>query len=251
MMDASQSKGEKDMRYIYTGLAASAAVVLLSGVAPTEADASAKMGGEVQTESQPQHENSWQQDDFHTDLHSYFHNWYQDREDNNWDQQETEQPDDDQSEAPNDEEKNEVPEIDEDQTGDDEQADNSDLGEFEQEVVDLTNQEREKNGLQPLKVDNELSGVARDKSSDMQQNNYFDHNSPTHGSPFDMMDSYGIDYTSAAENIAKGQPTPEEVVDGWMNSDGHRENILDGSFTHIGVGFIEQGNVWTQQFIAK
>ena len=85
----------------------------------------------------------------------------------------------------------------------------------------------------------------------MQVNNYFDHNSPTYGSPFDMMRSYGIDYRTAGENIAMGQRTPQEVVNAWMNSPGHRANILNGDFTHIGVGYVEQGNYWTQQFIGK
>ena len=122
------------------------------------------------------------------------------------------------------------------------------LSQFEQEVVDLTNVEREKNGLEPLKADKELSRVAREKSNNMAEVGYFDHNSPTYGSPFDMMQSYGIDYRTAGENIAKGQQTPEEVVNAWMNSSGHRANILNGDFTHIGVGYVEQGNHWTQMF---
>ena len=125
------------------------------------------------------------------------------------------------------------------------------LSEFEQRVVDLTNAERAKQGLPALKVDTELSKVARIKSEDMQKNNYFDHNSPTYGSPFDMMKKFGISYTSAGENIAQGQRTPEEVVQAWMNSAGHRANILNSSYTHIGVGYVENGNYWTQQFIAK
>src|SRR5699024_2353495 len=110
-----------------------------------------------------------------------------------------------------------------------EQKDTSDdgqLNEFEKEVVSLTNDERVKNGLEPLKVDAELSVVARDKSKDMRANGYFSHNSPTYGSPFDMMESYGINYRTAGENIARGQRSPEEVVNAWMNSQGHRENIL-------------------------
>lgn len=122
---------------------------------------------------------------------------------------------------------------------------------FEQEVVELTNQEREKQGLAPLEIDSELSLVSKDKSKDMLNNQYFSHDSPTYGSPFDMMEQYGISYRTAGENIAKGQSSPEEVVDGWMNSPGHRENILNGDFTHIGVGYVEQENVWTQQFIGK
>lgn len=125
------------------------------------------------------------------------------------------------------------------------------LSEFEQRVVELTNAERAKQGLPALKIDTELSKVARIKSEDMQKNNYFDHNSPTYGSPFDIMKKFGISYTSAGENIAQGQRTPEEVVQAWMNSAGHRANILNNGFTHIGVGYVESGNYWTQQFITK
>lgn len=125
------------------------------------------------------------------------------------------------------------------------------LSAFEQQVVDLTNKEREKAGLKALKADTELSKVARAKSKDMADNGYFDHNSPTYGSPFDMMKSFGISYKTAGENIAQGQKTPEEVVEAWMNSQGHRENILNPDYTNIGVGYVENGNYWTQQFIGK
>ncbi|MGD6817564.1 CAP domain-containing protein [Metabacillus sp. 84] len=125
------------------------------------------------------------------------------------------------------------------------------LSEFEQQVVELTNQEREKQGLKPLQVDEELSKVAKEKSADMQKNNYFDHNSPTYGSPFDMMKQFGVEYKTAGENIAMGQKSPEEVVQAWMNSEGHRKNIMNSEFTHIGVGHVEEGNYWTQQFIGK
>ncbi len=131
------------------------------------------------------------------------------------------------------------------------QADKSELSQFEQEVVDLTNQERAKQGLPALKIDTELSKVARAKSKDMAANGYFAHNSPTYGSPFDMMKQFGVNYSTAGENIAKGQRSPQEVVNAWMNSQGHRENIMNAKFTHIGVGYVEQGNHWTQQFIGK
>ena len=85
----------------------------------------------------------------------------------------------------------------------------------------------------------------------MKNKNYFDHNSPTYGSPFDMMKSFGISYTSAGENIAMGQTTPEQVVQAWMDSQGHRENIMNPSFTQIGVGYVASGNYWTQMFIGK
>ena len=85
----------------------------------------------------------------------------------------------------------------------------------------------------------------------MQTKGYFSHTSPTYGSPFDMMKKFGITYRSAGENIAMGQRTPEEVVKAWMNSEGHRKNILNSSFTHIGVGHVASGNYWTQMFIGK
>lgn len=122
---------------------------------------------------------------------------------------------------------------------------------YEKEVVELTNTERAKQGLPALTLDTELSKVARVKSEDMSKNNYFDHTSPTYGSPFDMMKQFGVSYKAAGENIAKGQTTPEQVVKAWMNSEGHRANILSSKFTHIGVGYVADGNYWTQQFIGK
>ena len=125
------------------------------------------------------------------------------------------------------------------------------VSEFEKQVVDLTNAERAKAGLKPLQISNPLMDVAQAKSEDMAKNNYFSHTSPTYGSPFDQMKSAGISYKAAGENIAQGQKTPEEVVQAWMNSEGHRANILNGSFTHIGVGYVADGNYWTQQFIQQ
>ena len=123
---------------------------------------------------------------------------------------------------------------------------------FEQQVLDLTNAERTKAGLSPLKLNTELSNVARVKSQDMRDNKYFDHNSPTYGSPFDMMQKFGIKFTAAGENIAAGQTTPQAVVTGWMNSPGHRQNILNANYTEIGVGYAaggSYGHYWTQEFI--
>ncbi|WP_223589195.1 CAP domain-containing protein [Neobacillus bataviensis] len=127
----------------------------------------------------------------------------------------------------------------------------STLSAYEQKVVDLTNQERAKNGLPALKVDLTLSKMAHEKSRDMSANGYFSHTSPTYGSPFDMMKKYGITYRYAGENIAMGQRTPEEVVNAWMNSEGHRKNILSPNYNYIGVGYVSQGNYWTQEFIGK
>ncbi len=127
----------------------------------------------------------------------------------------------------------------------------SSVSAYEKKVVELTNAERQKQGLKPLQIDDKLSKSAHAKSQDMKDKNYFDHQSPTYGSPFDMMKSFGITYKTAGENIAKGQPTPEAVVKAWMNSEGHRKNIMNPEFTQIGVGYVESGNIWTQQFIGK
>ncbi|WP_173918382.1 CAP domain-containing protein [Halobacillus sp. Marseille-Q1614] len=128
-----------------------------------------------------------------------------------------------------------------------------DPSEFEKEVVELVNEERAKEGLKPLKMYERLSDLARLKSEDMAERNYFDHTSPTYGSPFEMMDQYEFKYWSAGENIAAGQRSPEQVMEGWMNSPGHRENIMKKEFTHIGVGYVEgsgsYGTYWTQMFM--
>ena len=122
---------------------------------------------------------------------------------------------------------------------------------FEQEVIRLVNEIRSENGLRELTYNWELARVARYKSQDMRDNRYFSHTSPVYGSPFQMMKSFGISYRSAGENIARGQRTPEAVVNAWMNSSGHRANILSSSFTEIGVGYVADGNYWTQMFIRK
>lgn len=123
--------------------------------------------------------------------------------------------------------------------------------EYEREVVRLVNEIRVQNGLKPLAHNWELSRVARYKSQDMKDRNYFSHTSPTYGSPFQMIKSFGISYRSAGENIAKGQATPQAVVNAWMNSSGHRANILNASYTEIGVGYVAEGRYWTQMFIGK
>ncbi|GAA0413334.1 MAG: CAP domain-containing protein [Bacillota bacterium] len=162
-----------------------------------------------------------------------------------------EQPAEEQQPEKQPEQNNNQQQTEEQPSQNEEQAQSQELSQFEQEVVDLTNQERAKQGLPALKVDTELSKVAREKSKDMATNGYFSHNSPNYGSPFDMMKQFGISYKTAGENIAKGQRTPQEVVNAWMNSEGHRANIMNANFTHIGVGYVEQGNHWTQQFIGK
>ena len=125
----------------------------------------------------------------------------------------------------------------------------STLSEYELEVVRLINDIRRQNGLKELKVNEELSRVARIKSQDMHDKGYFSHNSPTYGSPFEMMTAFGIRYRTAGENIAMGYRTPQSVVDGWMNSPGHRANILSANFAEIGMGYVANGSYWTQMFI--
>lgn len=122
---------------------------------------------------------------------------------------------------------------------------------FESEVVRLVNEIRVQNGLSKLTYDWELSRVARYKSQDMSDLGYFSHTSPTYGSPFNMMKSFGISYRTAGENIAKGYISPEAVVNAWMNSPGHKANILNSSYTHIGVGYVASGNHWTQMFVGR
>lgn len=125
---------------------------------------------------------------------------------------------------------------------------------MEEEVVKLVNQERAKNGLQPLKADWELARVARYKSEDMRDRGYFNHTSPVYGSPHQMIRNFGISYRASGENIAAGQTSAQAVFNAWMNSSGHRQNILSSNYTHIGVGYAKggsYGHYWTQMFIGR
>lgn len=140
----------------------------------------------------------------------------------------------------------------EENTQDKTETENSTAQGYEMQVVQLVNEERAKQGLEPLTYNAKLSNVADIKAADMRDNNYFSHTSPTYGSPFDMMKSFGISYTSAGENIAKGQKTPESVMNAWMNSSGHRANILSSNYEQIGIGYEtdQKGNTyWVQMFI--
>lgn len=122
---------------------------------------------------------------------------------------------------------------------------------YEQKVAELVNIERQKAGLSALTFDQSVSNVARTKSKDMAANNYFAHQSPTYGSAGDMLTKFGIRWSAWGENIASGQRTPEAVVTAWMNSAGHRANILSTNFSKIGVGYAVNSNgtpYWTQIF---
>ncbi|MDD2203334.1 MAG: LysM peptidoglycan-binding domain-containing protein [Bacilli bacterium] len=128
----------------------------------------------------------------------------------------------------------------------------NDIRVLETEVIRLVNAERAKAGRSALTENNEVSRVARIKSNDFIENNYFSHNSPTYGTPFEMIESFGITFTAAAENIARGQRTAAEAMNSWMNSSGHRTNILSSTYNQIGVGVARDNDgtlYWTQIFI--
>lgn len=116
-------------------------------------------------------------------------------------------------------------------------------------LLNLVNKARNENGLSSLTLNSSLSNVAQKKAEDMKNNNYFSHTSPTYGSPFDMIKSFGINYKTAGENIAMGQKTAEEVFNAWMNSSGHRANILNKNFTQMGIGYTSGNTYWSQMFI--
>lgn len=123
-----------------------------------------------------------------------------------------------------------------------------------EQVLKLVNEERKKQGLKSLTLSASLNKVASLKSKDMRDNNYFSHQSPTYGSPFEMMQQFGITYKTAGENIGGGQQTAQDVMDAWMNSSGHRANILGKNYTELGVGYVTGGSYrtyWTQEFIGK
>ncbi|NOU96512.1 hypothetical protein GC093_25315 [Paenibacillus sp. LMG 31456] len=129
----------------------------------------------------------------------------------------------------------------------------NELSAEEQQMIDLVNQARQQAGLAPLTINSDLSQTARLKSKDMVDNNYFSHESPTYGSPFDMMKQFGISYSSAGENIACNQ-TVTAAHQALMNSPGHKANILSSDFTEIGIGIVDGGScgkMLTQQFIRK
>lgn len=120
-----------------------------------------------------------------------------------------------------------------------------------QEVLDLVNQERAKQGLNALTLDATLTSIANTKAADMRDRNYFSHTSPTYGSPFEMLQRFGVSYTAAGENIAAGQKTASAVMTDWLNSSGHRANILNKDYTKLGVGFQSGGSYgtyWVQLF---
>lgn len=127
------------------------------------------------------------------------------------------------------------------------------LTQDEKETFDLINAKRKEAGLSALKIDNELQNVARVKAKDLVDNNYFSHNSPTYGTPFNMMKNFGITYKTAGENIA-GNSSNTGAVNAWMNSEGHKANILNSSYNYTGLAVVSSpkyGKVYVQMFIGK
>jgi len=125
-------------------------------------------------------------------------------------------------------------------------------GSAETTLMNLINEVRRNNGLKELTLNSELSRIAQHKANDMVENNYFDHNSEIYGSPFEMIRSYAMHFSSAAENIA-GNQSVEAAFYAWMNSEGHARNILNQGFTDTGIGICvspKYGLVIVQMFIA-
>ena len=130
---------------------------------------------------------------------------------------------------------------------------NSSISADEKEVLDLINKQRADNGLKALQIDYEVQRVAKIKAQDMVSNNYFAHESPTYGTPFNMLKNFGISYKTAGENIA-GNSSNSGAVTAWMNSAGHRANILNGNYTYTGIGVVNSnkyGKIYVQMFIGK
>lgn len=117
-----------------------------------------------------------------------------------------------------------------------------------QEVLELVNEYRAQYGLAALTLDDTLCTVAQVKAQDLHDNHYFSHQSPTYGSPYDLMADYGVTYRSAGENIAMGYASAQAVMSAWINSSSHRENLLNASYTMLGVGYVADGGYYVQEF---
>ncbi|ABU56301.1 CAP domain-containing protein [Roseiflexus castenholzii] len=130
-------------------------------------------------------------------------------------------------------------------------SDTSTLSSLAQQVVDLTNQYRAAAGCAPLTVSQQLTAAAAAHSQDMATTNFFSHTGSDGSSPWDRIRRTGYTYSSAAENIAAGYRTAEQVVQAWYNSAGHRQNMLNCNLREIGVAYADGGSYgryWTQVF---
>lgn len=120
-------------------------------------------------------------------------------------------------------------------------------------ILRLINEERKKAGRPLLTVDSTLEKAAQTKADDMVKNNYFSHTSPTYGSPFKMIQDFGISYKAAGENIA-GNPSIEAAVESWLKSDEHKKNILSNAYNYVGIGVANSktyGYIIVLMFIGK
>lgn len=127
------------------------------------------------------------------------------------------------------------------------------MTEMETKLLNRINEKRKENNLVELTIDDELQNVARLKAQEMVEKDYFSHTSPEYGSPFEMMDNMGITYKVAGENIA-GNISLEEAVNAWMQSEGHRDNILENGYNYTGIGIAKSpkyGNIFVQMFIGR
>ena len=123
----------------------------------------------------------------------------------------------------------------------------------ESELLTLINNERKKNNLTPLIIDENLQNVARLKAKDLVENNYFSHTSPTYGSPFEMLKNHNITYKIASENIA-GNPSLSGALDSWISSESHKNNILNNDYNYTGIAVVDSiayGKVIVELFIGK
>ena len=132
----------------------------------------------------------------------------------------------------------------------DDSADNGNMSasSYENAVLNLVNKYRKQNGLASVKLDSALSDAASTRAKEIVSS--FSHTRPNGSSCFTVLSENGISYNGAGENIAYGQSSPDEVMTAWMNSAGHRANILNASFTRLGVGVYESGGTlyWAQLF---
>ncbi|MGW7074859.1 sigma-70 family RNA polymerase sigma factor [Streptomyces sp. NPDC054866] len=124
---------------------------------------------------------------------------------------------------------------------------------YSEEVTRLANAERAKSGCGPLTLNSKLGDAAQGHSNDMAERDFFDHTNPDGEDPGDRVTAAGYKWSTYGENIAAGQRTPSAVMDSWMNSSGHRANILNCSFKEIGIGYRQGsgGPWWTQNFGAR
>lgn len=119
-----------------------------------------------------------------------------------------------------------------------------------QQVVILVNAQRQAAGCSPLRVSSQLTAAAQKHSDDMAEEHFFSHTNPNGAGPGSRISAAGYHWEAYGENIARGQATPAAVMDAWMRSAGHRENILDCAFREMGVGVATgpEGPFWTQDF---